>query len=619
MMVGTTDKRRSQAMHLLSLLRPEQREVVEQRKARCGPCSQNQKLGVVTVQCKACGCAGVSLIHGRCKLRKWPAPGTPGSSNGVAMPPRPNEPEGEPSPPEWMQRPAVPHSAHLTLENIAPIGSGPMSAGAPSGGGEDIFIYGFPGLYAGANTELHHQVILWRLMGLTVHLIPGGAYRNEPLYPEMIERGVIVHEPNQFDAILPGAPVLGFCNDRFLARIDEILLYSHNTVFVNCMTWLFDLEKRRHREGKIAAFLYQNEEVRQKNMALLREINPDPAIKYLAVKPYFDAGAFPFVGEEPSRGSREGKISGGGGAVRPDVACFTIGRISRADADKFSADTVAIWEGIEVPGSYAGGKRGIMLGFGRSSEEKLGGLPPEFMRWVKTFKNQTELSQQDFYRQVDVIVQPMDTTENWPRIGLEAMASGAVLIVDNRGGWRQMVKHGVTGWLCDTPEDFIKYATRMAHEPQERAAMARSACGRLGHIAGQTASAESWGDALTKLCVSFPGAGGRAAVSVRARQDDCPKIIVGALSCLQPQYAERRAKCQRTWLPALQKADVEVLFLVGVGDGVDRPVLVGPEEHGRIGMELHLPCPDDYASLPQKTRWFCRWAIENRSFDYLFK
>ncbi len=26
------------------------------------------------------------------------------------------------------------------------------------------------------------------------------------------------------------------------------------------------------------------------------------------------------------------------------------------------------------------------------------------------------------------------------------MASGSVLVVDNRGGWRQMVEHGKTGW-----------------------------------------------------------------------------------------------------------------------------------------------------------------------------
>ena len=42
------------------------------------------------------------------------------------------------------------------------------------------------------------------------------------------------------------------------------------------------------------------------------------------------------------------------------------------------------------------------------------------------------------------------------------MASGSVLIVDNRGGWRQMVEHGKTGWLCGSERDFIYYASKSA-------------------------------------------------------------------------------------------------------------------------------------------------------------
>ena len=33
-----------------------------------------------------------------------------------------------------------------------------------------------------------------------------------------------------------------------------------------------------------------------------------------------------------------------------------------------------------------------------------------------------------------------------------------------------------------------------------------------------------------------------------------------------------------------------------------------------------LPCPNDYGALPQRTRWFCRWAIDaGGQWDYLFK
>lgn len=346
--------------------------------------------------------------------------------------------------------------------------------------GNELFIYGFPGLYAGANTELHHQIILWRSMGLKVHLIPGHAgYRQEPLYAEMLQRGVIVHQTNQLDAIIPGAPVLGYCNDRFLTRLDEIRRYTHNTVFVNCMTWLFSLEKHRHREGKIAAFLYQNDVVRQKHEAILREINPGASTQYITFNAFFDTDSFPFICQETRKSQLENE--------------FVIGRISRHDADKYSSDTLDIWNAIESPAQ----KHGIMLGFGEASRSKIGDPPS----WVEAFKDQTELTQKDFYRQIDVIVQPMDTTENWPRIGMEAMASGVVLIVDNRGGWPQMIEHGVSGWLCDTPDDFIHYATRMAHEPAERAAIAQAARERLNELAGVMVSSRSWSNVLAGLGV----------------------------------------------------------------------------------------------------------------------
>jgi hypothetical protein len=88
------------------------------------------------------------------------------------------------------------------------------------------------------------------------------------------------------------------------------------------------------------------------------------------------------------------------------------------------------------------------------------------------------------------------------------------------------------------------------------------------------------------------------------------RIIIGALSARQ--YPERRRRCRETWFEeARQCADVEAVFLIGAAGEVSRPVLVDDL--------LLLPCPNDYAALPQRTRWFCQWAIENRSFEYLFK
>lgn len=330
-----------------------------------------------------------------------------------------------------------------------------------------IFVNGFPSLYGGAGTELHHQILVWKAMGLEVHLIPtGDGFYHEELYLELVRRGVVIHAPGDWSVLEPGDPVLGFCNGEFLESLPEIHKHTRRTVFINCMTWLFDKEKELMERGKIGMFLYQNEEVRLKNMPVLRALNSDPEIRFMTFRPYFHNDSFPFVAER----SQE---------------WFGCGRISRQDADKFARDTLKIYEYFVSPVP----KRGLFLGFDQRSREKIG----EPYGWIRTARDQTEVSQQDFYRHCRVVLQPTDTMENWPRVGGEAMASGSVLIVDNRGGWRQMVEHGKTGWLCDHERDFIYYASRMAYEPNERDDMAEAARLRgleLGSLGAATASWE---------------------------------------------------------------------------------------------------------------------------------
>jgi glycosyltransferase involved in cell wall biosynthesis len=200
-------------------------------------------------------------------------------------------------------------------------------------------------------------------------------------------------------------------------------------------------------------------------MPILQSLNDVDDVLFFTFCPYFDSTEFPFVAE------RENEF-------------FGCGRISRQDADKYAAETLHIYEYFVSPRL----KRGIFLGFDSRSEEKIG-TPYD---WIRTAVDHTEVSQQEFYRHCEIVLQPMDTTENWPRVGLEAMSSGSVLIVDNRGGWRQMVTHGETGWLCDDPRDFIYYASKMAYEKELRAEMAERARARCAELSGLERSIESW-------------------------------------------------------------------------------------------------------------------------------
>lgn len=85
------------------------------------------------------------------------------------------------------------------------------------------------------------------------------------------------------------------------------------------------------------------------------------------------------------------------------------------------------------------------------------------------------------------------------------------------------------------------------------------------------------------------------------------KLLIGVLSC--QAYQERRERCLDTWIPEGLDQGVDVVFLIGGGEGPAR----------REGRNLFLPCPDDYRSLPQKVRGFLRWALDCCEFDYVFK
>lgn len=328
-----------------------------------------------------------------------------------------------------------------------------------------IFVTGFPSLYGGAGTELHHQIIVWRKLGLEVHLIPSWECLREPLYEEMVRMGVIIHAPCDWSCLQPGDPLLSFCNADFLRSLPEIRKHTKRTVFINCMTWLFDKEKEAMQKGEIAMFLYQNEAVRQDVMPILRKLNEDPNIQFATFKPYFHVDAFPFIAQR-------------------DKEYFGCGRISRQDVDKFASNTLRIYDNFVAPNI----KHGLFLGFNQRCEQKIG----RPFDWIQIAHNQREVSQQAFYKHCDIVLQPTDTTENWPRIGFEAMASGSVLIVDNRGGWQQMVQHGKTGWLCNHERDFIYYASKMAYEPNLRDDMAEAARLRGLELGGLEVSMESW-------------------------------------------------------------------------------------------------------------------------------
>jgi glycosyltransferase involved in cell wall biosynthesis len=325
-------------------------------------------------------------------------------------------------------------------------------------------IVGFPGLYGGAGVELDSQITLWHDMGLDLHVVPAMDADNEPLLRHTMARATV--HPKQNYNKLAGMPVISFCNDVFLRDLKEIKKHAQKTIFVNCMTWLFDAEKKAHEEGLIDLFLYQTDLTQQKVSSDLLSINSH--YNWKTFNSWFDDRKFHFWDDR-------------------QLDKFRFGRVSRSDADKYARDTLHVYETMVAPVP----KSGVILGFDHKSEEKIG-KPPDYIRAYQA----NGITQQEFYAHTACLIQKADTFENWPRIGMEAMASGSLLIVDNRGGWTKMIEHGKTGWLCNHDRDFIYYSSRMAYEPKEREIMALNARDKLNDLCGREASIKSWQEVL---------------------------------------------------------------------------------------------------------------------------
>ena len=133
-------------------------------------------------------------------------------------------------------------------------------------------------------------------------------------------------------------------------------------------------------------------------------------------------------------------------------------------------------------------KEGLIVGWDDRARSKFGREPDNYIRAV----GEGGVSQQEFYEFCDAIILTTDTFENLPRVGFEAMASGSVLVVDNRGGWQLEVDDGVTGWLCRDDREFVYKASRCAFEAAERTRMQGAARHKLESEWGLAHAMDSW-------------------------------------------------------------------------------------------------------------------------------
>ena len=312
-----------------------------------------------------------------------------------------------------------------------------------------IFCIGGPADVGGANTECWHTIKLWRQFGCEVTVVATfGLTLTTAWRIRLKDLGCTVVDPHETQLAdvpgLPGAICVGFCNSRF-RRITPILKgLGCRLVYVPCMTEPFPDESKFR--WPIDHYVFQSDYQRSQWIPTLAVLGVE-SNRCTQIRGAFDCAEFPFAPLHHAPGTP-----------------FIIGRLSRAVDlvdprrpifEKFPHD---LWE------QYAAipyrPLRARVMGWHPGIESRCGKPPP----WAEVFP-QGAMSSREFLGSIHALVPGVGCCEeNWPRVGLEAMAAGVPVIVEDLGGWREMLG----SWRVKDRWDQAYWTARLARNEELR-------------------------------------------------------------------------------------------------------------------------------------------------------
>lgn len=337
-----------------------------------------------------------------------------------------------------------------------------------------IYVIGYPSSLGGADTELWHNLRVWRRHGVDVTLIP--TWKADPTWrarTEHIGCVTLEVEPERLSKLseLAGSTVVSFCNGTFLNHAAALKDLGARLVWANCMTFPFTAERKFLTSGyQFDVCLFQSNHQMEVLGKLLANEGQNPT-SFKLVRGTFDSTAIAY-GPKP----------------RVPNDDFVFGRMARPDIDKWSSNTWKIYDSVP----YAR-KRVVVMGPDDRVEKKMGPAP----NYASVLRANT--LEVPMYLSLLHCLVPINggAGENWPRAGLEAMASGVAIVAQKFWGWLEMIEHGVTGFLAADDHEMAYYVAHLAYDEQLRLKMCEAAMQRLhDEFANETKTMEAWTEIL---------------------------------------------------------------------------------------------------------------------------
>lgn len=341
-----------------------------------------------------------------------------------------------------------------------------------------VYVIGFPGVIGGADTELLHTVKLWRKYGVDVHLVPTWGPPPGDIWGAMDDCGAVTHvvKPEEIASIpdIEGRVFVSFCNSNLFPVVPTLRKLGAKIAWSPCMTWIGQPERDcLGANGAFDVWHFQSDYQRGMLEPQLKEFGYEPEMGHL-IHGAFDTQGWEF---NPLQHKRQ--------------TPFVLGKLARCDADKWYDGYFRVFKTILYRE-----KQLLMMGYSALAHRKLGTMPKN-AEWLKP----NAMPAQEFYGKLHCLwTINGGAGENWPRVGLEAMAAGVPVVAEARWGWQEMIDHGETGYLGDDDEAMAFFASLLAHDETLRLKIARQAREKLESVlARPDAVWQGWLNIFRKL------------------------------------------------------------------------------------------------------------------------
>lgn len=287
-------------------------------------------------------------------------------------------------------------------------------------------------------------------------------------YLRSIDVELLQYEPGMFK----DCPVLvSFAEgQRLFPLVKENADRPRYLVYSDCMHFASDDEIGWHKEGLIDEFFFQT-------ATLADRLGPEIARRAQKSVPH-RRGYRAFLNTRsayfPLRFS----------TVRHETD-FTVIKVGRDHGEKWHPDSWRMFCGISAPQKRT--VRIEIVGWGPNSANKVGDITDEKNKWFKemnvvvhTHMDEAKMLA-EVYDRAHVMVHVCDYgyEEALGRVFLEAFAAGVVVITDRRGGALELIRHGETGFLVDSPDEAAYYASHLAFNERMRRSIAAQAYAEL--------------------------------------------------------------------------------------------------------------------------------------------